>query len=317
MTKPEIRIGVSACLLGQEVRFDGGHKHDRYLTGTLYDFFELVPVCPEAEVGMGIPRESVRLVGDIEAPRMIAPRSGEDWTDRMNRWSKNRVKGLAHEDLCGFVFKKKSPSCGAFRVPVVQDTGMPVTKGRGLFAAVYAEAFPLIPIEEEGRLNDARLRENFIERVFAYHRVTRLLRGRWKRGDVVAFHSREKYFLLAHSPKHYRELGRLVAAIADVKPSDFRDRYLDLYMEALGVKATTKRHVNVLQHIMGHLRGHLDKPEMDRIHDVIRDFGSGLLPLIVPVTLLGHYIDLLKVPYVKDQIYLKPHPKELMLRNHV
>jgi uncharacterized protein YbgA (DUF1722 family)/uncharacterized protein YbbK (DUF523 family) len=317
MDDQTIRVGVSSCLLGQEVRYDGGHKHDRYLTDTLARFFELVPVCPELEVGMGVPRETVRLEGEVEAPAMIAPRSGTDWTADMNRWSAIRVRELAGENLSGFIFKKKSPSCGVFRVPVRQAGGRPSAQGRGLFAAAFTTAFPLVPVEEEGRLCDPRLRENFLERVFAYHRVSRLFSGRWKRGEVVAFHSREKYFLLAHSPKHYKELGQLVAAIARYKPAEFRDLYLARYMEALAVKATTRRHVNTLQHIAGHLREHVRPEELKLVHKVIQDFGNDLVPLIVPVTLLRHYIELLDVAYVRDQIYLSPHPKELMLRNHV
>jgi uncharacterized protein YbgA (DUF1722 family)/uncharacterized protein YbbK (DUF523 family) len=317
MSEQTIRIGVSACLLGQKVRYDGGHKHNRYLTDTLARFFELVPVCPEQEVGMGIPRETVRLEGDVEAPSMIAPRSGRDWTGAMNRWARSRTRELEDDGLSGFVFKKKSPSCGLFRVAVVQASGQALQQGRGLFAAEFARRFPLVPVEEEGRLFDPRLRENFLERVFAHHRVTRLLAGRWKRGEVVAFHSREKYFMLAHSPRHYKELGQLVAAIAQVKPTEFRDRYLQLYMEGLAVKATTSRHVNVLQHIAGHLRDHLGPEQLRPVHKVIQDFKEELVPLIVPVTLLRHYIEVLDVPYVKDQIYLNPHPKELMLRNHV
>jgi uncharacterized protein YbbK (DUF523 family) len=210
---PPLRIGVSACLLGQEVRFDGGHKHDRWLTGTLAQYCELVPVCPEVEVGMSIPRESVRLEGDADSPRMVAPRSGVDWTAPMNAWSRRRVRELAAEDLDGFVFKKNSPSCGLFRVKVYPDKGMPARGGRGLFAAAFAAACPLVPVEEEGRLEDARLRENFVERLFAWRRVKDAFAGRWARGGIVAFHSREKYLLMAHSPRHYQELGRLVARI--------------------------------------------------------------------------------------------------------
>ena len=314
---PSLRIGVSACLLGQEVRFDGGHKHDRWLTGTLAQWCELVPVCPEVETGMGIPRESVRLEGDAAAPRMVAPRSGVDWTKPMNDWSRRRARELAADDLDGFVLKKNSPSCGLFRVKVYPDKGMPARGGRGLFAAALAAACPLLPIEEEGRLVDPRLRDNFVERIFAWRRARDVFTGRWSRGAVVAFHSREKYLLMAHSPKHYQELGRLVARIAKESPAAFRDRYLALYMEALGVLATPRRHVNALQHVAGHLRGQVGDAEQKRLLAVIDDYGRDLVPLIVPVTLLRHYIELLDVPYVKDQAYLNPHPRELMLRNHV
>ncbi len=315
MSQPEIRIGVSACLLGQKVRHDGGHKHSRYLTDILADFFQLVPTCPEAEVGMGTPRESVRLKGPVEAPEMIS-KSGVDWTRRMTRWSRSKARKLAGEDLHGFVFMKRSPSCGLFRVPVMQPNGQPLP-GRGIFALEFARAYPHTPVEEVGRLSDPRLRENFLERVFAHHRVTELFAGRWKRGDVVAFHSREKYFLLAHSQKHYKELGQLVAAIADFQPRDFRDKYFATYMEGLSAKATNRRHVNTLQHIAGHLREHVGEAERQRIHEVIQDFGRELVPLVVPVTLLRHYIEIHDIPYVKDQVYLNPSPKELMVRNHV
>lgn len=317
MTTSEIRIGVSSCLLGQEVRYDGGHKHYRYATDVLAEYFTLVPVCPEVEVGMAIPRETVRLQGDPAAPRMVAPRSGEDWTDRMNAWSRKRTRELAAEDLCGYLFKKNSPSCGVFRLKVYQDKGMPDHGGRGLFAAAFIAANPLLPVEEEGRLSDPHLRENFIERVFAYHRLKALFAGRWKRGDVVAFHSREKYLLMAHSPRHYKELGQLVAAVADHGPSAFRDRYMELFMQGLEVKATTRRHVNALLHVAGHLRGTVSDPEQKRVIAVIEEYGKGLVPLVVPMTLLKHYIELHDLPYVGAQSYLAPHPKELMLRNHV
>ncbi|PID80998.1 hypothetical protein CSB20_04630 [bacterium DOLZORAL124_64_63] len=312
-----IRIGVSSCLMGNKVRYDGGHKHNRYLTDVLGEHFTLVIVCPEAEVGMGIPRETVRLEGALDEPAMRAPGSGADWTKRMNGYARARCIELARENLSGFVFKKRSPSCGLFRVPVVQKNGHPLAKGRGLFAAEFTRRFPLIPCEEEGRLNDPHLRENFIERVFAFDRVKRVFSGRWKRGDVVAFHSREKYFLLAHSPKHYRELGRLVAGIKDHTPAAFRDMYMQLYLGALATRATTARHVNAMQHVAGHLKGEVDPDALNRIHQVIQDYKAGLVPLIVPITLLRHYIELLDVHYVKDQVYLNPHPRELMLRNHV
>jgi uncharacterized protein YbgA (DUF1722 family)/uncharacterized protein YbbK (DUF523 family) len=314
----EIRVGVSACLLGQEVRYNGGHARDRYVVGTLADYLTLVPVCPEEEVGMGTPRETVRLVGDSAAPRMLAPKSGEDWTDRMNRYSARRVKELAAEDLCGFVFKKGSPSCGVFRVKVYTDSGnLAIPPGRGLFAAAFAQRYPLAPIEEEGRLHDARLRENFLERVFAYRRLKNLFTGRWARRAVIDFHSREKYLLMAHSPQKLKELGQLTARIKDHKPAEFRDAYMKKFMEALELKGTTRKHVNTLQHMVGFLRDHLDGEERKRVLAIIEDYRQELVPLVVPMTLIRHYIEMHDVPYVKDQTYLHPHPKELMLRNHV
>ncbi len=313
----EIRIGVSSCLLGQEVRYDGGHKQFRFATDILADHFILVPVCPEVEVGMTIPRETIRLEGDPDRPRLVAPKSGTDWTSRMAAWSRRRTRELATEQLCGYIFKKNSPSCGIFRVKVYPDQGMPTRKGRGMFAAAFTAANPLIPVEDEGRLNDPHLRENFIERVFAFHRLRELFTGRWNRGQVVAFHSREKYLLMAHSPKHYKELGRLTAAIADHKPAAFRDLYSALFMACMEVKATTRRQVNAMQHVAGHLRGVISPEAQHRVIAVIQEYGRGLTPLVVPMTLLRHYIEIHEVAYVKDQSYLNPHPAEMMLRNHV
>ncbi len=315
-----IRVGVSACLVGREVRYDGHHARDRYVTDDLADHFSLVPVCPEVEVGMTTPRETVRLQGDADDPLMIAPASGADWTARMNTFSARRARELEADDLCGFIFKKNSPSCGVFRVklyPAPGSKSLPRRDTRGLFAAEFARRHPLIPIEEEGRLNDPVLRENFIERVFALRRLKDLFVGRWKRGDLVAFHSREKYLLMAHSPKHYKELGQLVAAVAQHTPAAFRDLYMAGFMEALAVHATPRRHVNTLQHLVGYLKQAVSEKERKRILAVIEDYRAGLVPLVVPMTLLRHYIELHELPYVGAQTYLNPHPRELMLRNRV
>lgn len=315
--EPEIRVGVSACLLGQEVRYDGGHARSRYVTDILADHFALVPVCPEEEVGMGTPRETVRLVGDPQAPRMVGGKSETDWTTRMNAWSRRRVRELTAEKLCGYVFKKNSPSCGVFRVKVYGAKGHPPQKGRGLFAAEFARHFPLVPIEEEGRLNDPRLRENFIERVFALRRLQQLFSGRWKRGAVIDFHACEKYLLMAHDPQGLKLLGQWTAAIAKTTPAKFRERYMSEFMTILGKTATVRKHVNTLQHMAGYLRTHLSDDERHRVLAVIEDYRREIVPLIVPLTLLRHYIELHDVPYVNRQTYLNPHPRELMLRNHV
>jgi uncharacterized protein YbgA (DUF1722 family)/uncharacterized protein YbbK (DUF523 family) len=314
----EIKIGVSSCLLGQEVRFDGGHKRDRYVVETLADYLTLVAVCPEAEVGMGTPRETVRLVGESAAPRMVGGKTGEDWTVRMNSWSTKRSKELAAEDLCGYVFKKNSPSCGVFRVKVYTDTGNLATPpGRGLFAAEFARQYPMVPIEDEGRLHDPGLRENFLERVFAFRRLKDLFVGRWKRGAVIDFHSREKYLLMAHSPQKLKELGQLTARIKDHTPAEFREAYMAGFMGILEMKGTTRKHVNTLQHMAGYLRKYLSTEERKRVLAVIEDYRQEIVPLIVPMTIVRHYIEMHDVPYVNNQTYLIPHPRELMLRNHV
>lgn len=317
LTDEPIAVGVSTCLLGQRVRWDAGHKHDRYITDILGQFFRFVPVCPEVEVGMGVPRESVRLIGSVDAPRMVGNKTGTDWTDRMRDYSDKRVKQRDISDLCGYILKKDSPSCGMERVRVYSESGMPAKKGIGFFAESLLKRYPLLPVEEEGRLNDPRLRENFIVRVFAYFRLRKLFSGGCTRGQLVAFHTAHKYLIMAHSQKHYKLLGKLVADVKKYTPAEMRDRYSHLFMEAFSFKTTTRKNVNVLQHIMGYLKNHLAGPEKQDIINVIEDYHRGLVPLVVPMTLLRHYIDKHRVEYIQGQIYLNPHPKELMLRNHV
>lgn len=313
-----IRVGVSACLLGQEVRYDGDHARDRYVADTLAGYLTLVPVCPEDELGMGTPRETVRLVGDPEAPRMVASHSARDWTRGMNRWSARRARQLGAEDLCGYIFKKNSPSCGVFKVKVYTGRGNQVLrKGRGLFAAEFARRFPLVPIEDEERLHDPGLRENFLERVFAYRRLKDLFQGRWKRDAVTDFHSREKYLLMAHDPQGLKKLDRLTDRIKDHKPAEFRDAYMKVFMETMSHKATSGKHAKALRHMAGYLRDHLSAEERKRVLTAIGEHRRELVPLIVPVTLLRHFIEIHDVSHVKNQTFLNPHPWELMLRNHV
>jgi uncharacterized protein YbgA (DUF1722 family)/uncharacterized protein YbbK (DUF523 family) len=313
----KIKIGISTCLLGEQVRYDGGHKHDRFLTDVLGPYVEWVSVCPELEVGMGVPREAVRLVGPPSAPRMVGGASGEDWTDRMNAYSERKVAQLGKLKLSGYVLKSKSPTCGMERVKLYNPKGMASKDGVGLFADVLIKGHPLIPVEEEGRLNDPHLRDNFIVRVFAYHRLQKLMDGRFTIGKLVEFHTSEKYLLLAHSPKHYRELGPLVANAKKIPIAQLKEKYRTLYMECLKVRSTVKNNVNVLQHIVGFLPETLPAGERKEIHQVIEDYRKGLLPLVVPVTLLRHYVRAHSIGYIVNQVYLNPHPKEMMLRNHV
>ncbi len=312
-----ILVGISSCLLGQEVRWDGGHKHDRFLTGTFGRFVEWVPVCPEVEAGMSIPREPIRLAGDPEAPRLVGTKSGEDHTRAMERFSGPRTAALAKLDLCGYVLKKDSPSCGMARVRVYGKGGMAKRDGRGLFAAALMRRLPLLPVEEEGRLNDPPLRENFIERIFAYRRLRDLFAGRWTTGRLVAFHTAHKLQLMAHSPAAYRELGRIVAAAKTTPRAELRETYETTFMNALAKRATPGRNRNVLEHMLGYFRDGLDAPSREEIAGLIRDYHDGIIPLVVPVSLVGHYARKLGVEYLAGQTYLEPHPKELMLRNHV
>jgi len=313
-----IRLGISACLLGEAVRYDGGHQRDAYLTGVLGRHVTWVPVCPEMEIGMGVPREPIRLVGDAAAPRLLGVTSGADHTDRMNDFARRGVQDLARRGLSGYVLKRGSPSCGMERVKLYRDdTAPPERAGVGLFARVLREALPLLPVEEEGRLDDPRRRDGFITRVFAYRRLAALREMAPRPGDVVAFHRAHEYLLLAHSPAAYTRLGRLVAE-RPVKPAPaWLDRYGNGFMRALQTEATPRKHVNVLQHMAGFFKGRLAPAERRELLALIGDYAAGRAPLVAPITLINHHAARLEVGYLLDQLYLRPHPKELMLRNHV
>lgn len=313
----DIRIGISTCLLGKKVRFDGGHKRDRYLLEILGPHVRFVPVCPEVEMGLGTPREAIRLVQAKDGPELVGVRSGTDHTRAMNKYSRRTMPRLEKHDLCGYILKKGSPSCGMERVKVYTEGGMPSKSGRGVYTGVLIERFPLLPVEEEGRLNDARLRENFLERVFAYRRMKTLFTGRWTLGDLVRFHTGEKLNLLAHDPQKYRALGKLVAGAKKVPRADLRAGYEEAFMTALGRIATVRKNTNVLQHAQGHLKKLLTSVEKQELVDLIQDYHLGLVPLVVPITLLRHHVRIHGVEYLAGQTYLEPHPKELMLRNHV
>jgi uncharacterized protein YbgA (DUF1722 family)/uncharacterized protein YbbK (DUF523 family) len=312
----KIRIGVSSCLLGEKVRYDGQGKLDRYIADTLSQWFEYVPVCPEFELGLGVPRETMRLEGDPEQPRLMTNKSRVDLTDRMQAWCSARVEALEAENLCGFIFKSKSPSSGMERVKVYQSGGMPVNRGRGLFAKAFMERFPLLPVEEEGRLHDPGLRENFIERVFTLKRWREMLSDDATRGGLVRFHAQHKYLLMSHSLPHYRSLGRLVADLKGRRLAQVQAEYLAGLMEALRLRATVRKQVNVLQHMAGYFKKQLDPDEKQELQELINHYHEGVVPLVVPVTLINHYVRKYGEAYLADQYYLHPHPVELQLRNH-
>lgn len=311
----KIKIGVSSCLLGHEVRFDGGHKHDRYITGTLGNYFDFYPVCPETECGLPVPRESMRLVGDPENPKLLTSRTGVDHTERMNSWSERKVEELAEKNLCGFIFKSKSPSSGMERVKVYGKNNMPRPVGVGLFARKFKERFPLIPVEEEGRLHDMVLRENFIESVFVYRRWRGVVE-QFTLDNLVQFHTEHKMLLRAHSEKHYRELGRIVAKAGKLETGELLTSYQENLMAAMQLKPTVKKHVNVLMHMMGYFKKLISSDEKQEILEVIESYKNYNVPLIVPITLMNHYVRKFQDSYLEKQYYLKPHPTELKLRNH-
>lgn len=315
--KPLIRVGISSCLLGEQVRFDGGHKLDTLITESLGRYFEWVQVCPEMEIGLGTPRESLRLIGDPANPRMVGTKTGTDHTDIMVQWAEKKHVDLARLDLHAYILKKDSPSCGMERVRVYGESGMAQRTGRGIFAAQLLRRFPLLPVEEEGRLHDAGIRENFVERVFAYHRWKEFLTTGPRAKDLVAFHARHKLTLSSHSDQMYRKLGQLVAGAGRRRMDGLLEEYGRLFMEALRARATAAKHANVLFHIMGFLKRAIDSGDKAELVASIENYRMNLVPLVVPLTLLKHHLRRHPVPWVMDQVYLNPYPAELMLRNHV
>jgi len=312
----KIKLGISTCLLGETVRYDGRHKLDRFLMNTLGQYVEYVPVCPEVECGLGVPRESMHLEGDPDSPRLVTTRTKQDMTDRMVQWARKRVVELEKEDLCGFIFKSNSPSSGMERVRVYNEKGMPVKKGIGIFAGIFMDRFPLLPAEEEGRLHDPELRENFVERIFTLKQWREVLAKKKGRGNLVDFHTQNKLLILSHSPKHYRVMGKLVAQAKEVPIKELYTQYQILLTEALKLKTTPKKNANVLQHMMGYFREQLSSDEKQELLEVIENYRKGYIPLTVPITLINHYVRKYDQPYLKKQVYLNPHPLELQLRNH-
>jgi len=313
----KIKLGISTCLLGENVRYDGGHKLDRFLTDTLGQYVEYVPVCPEVECGLPVPRESMHLEGDPESPRLVTLRTKQDMTERMVGWAKKRVVELEKEGLCGFIFKSDSPSSGMERVRVYNEKGMPVKKGVGMFAGIFMEHYPLLPVEDEGRLHDPKLRENFVERIFTLKRWREVLAKKESRGNLVDFHTQQKLLILSHSPRHYQIMGKLVAQAKDILLKNLYQQYQTLLMEALQLKTTPKKNSNVLMHMMGYFKEQLSSDEKQELLEVLDHYRQEYIPLIVPMTLINHYVRKYDQPYLKEQVYLNPHPLELQLRNHV
>jgi uncharacterized protein YbgA (DUF1722 family)/uncharacterized protein YbbK (DUF523 family) len=315
--EPQIKVGVSSCLLGEKVRWDGEHKQDLFVKNLLGQFFEWVPTCPEVDIGMGIPRETVRLTGNPKAPHLVGNTTGTDWTRRMNRYSKKRSAELAKLNLCGYIFKSRSPSCGIARIKVYGDNGNATSNGRGLFADAFMQKFPLVPVEDEGRLHDARIRENFITRVFAYHRLAQLLSGRFSRKAQVEFHQAHKYLLMSHSRKHETALAMLVTNPKRYSPSELKRRYAEGFMQALTFKTTVKKNTDVLYHMLGYFKKLLPEAEKQELIEVIEDYRKGWMPLIAPIILIRHHVRIHQITYLADQIYLNSHPKELTYSNRV
>lgn len=313
----KIKIGISSCLLGEKVRYDGGHKLDRYIKDTLGHYFEWVSVCPEVEYGLPVPRESMHLIGDPVSPRIVTIRTGIDHTEGMVKWAEDKLRQLEKEELCGFIFKSKSPSSGIVGIKVYTSSGVPSNKGTGIFGGAFMRYFPLIPVIDDGRLHDPNLRENFIERVLVFKRWKEFLKNSPKIRDLIAFHTDLKLLILSHSPKHYSTLGKLVAQAKKYQPDVLYSEYIRILMEGLRLLATTKKNTNVLSHIAGYFKKQVSSEDKRELFEVIDQYHKGYIPLIVPITLINHYVRKFDESYLKNQFYLDPHPMELMLRNHV
>lgn len=312
----KIKIGISTCLLGEKVRYDGGHKHDRYITETLGQYFAWVPVCPEVGCGLPVPRESMHLTGTPASPRLVTVKTGIDHTERMLTWAEKKLKVLEQKHLSGFIFKSKSPSSGIGGVKIYTPSGMPSLRGKGIFGNAFMKHFPLIPVIDDGRLHDPGLRENFTERVFVYRRWKELTDRGLSIKNLINFHTGHKLLILSHSQKHNSVLGKLVATSKKRDIQDLHSEYFNLLMEGLRLLSTAKKNTNVLLHIAGYFKKQLSPDEKRELLEVIEHYHKGYVPLIVPITLIKHYVRKFDEPYLKKQYYLNPHPIELMLRNH-
>ena len=313
----KIKIGLSSCLLGEKVRYDRGHKHDRYITETLGQYFEWVPVCPEVECGLPTPREAMHLIEPHDSPRLVTVRTGIDHTEKMLSWAEKKLKVLEQEHLSGFIFKSKSPSSGIGGVKIYTLSGMPSQRGKGIFGNAFMQHFPLIPVIDDGRLHDPGLRENFTERVFVYRRWKELTDRGLSIKNLVNFHTEHKLLILSHSQKHNSVLGKLVATSKKRDIQDLHSEYFSLLMEGLRLLSTAKKNTNVLLHITGYFKKQLSPDEKKELLEVIEHYHKGYVPLIVPITLIKHYARKFDELYLSKQYYLNPHPIELMLRNHV
>ena len=311
------KLGISACLMGAEVRFNGGHKESHLCTRALSQYFDFVQACPEVAIGMGIPREPIRLVGDAENPRALGTVNRElDVTEALADYGTQMAEELG--DLCGYIFMQKSPSCGLERVKVYRENGAPVDGGgTGIYAKAFCERHPNLPVEEDGRLNDAVLRENFVTRVFAYSAWQQLLKEGVTRRALTEFHSRYKYQLMANDPVQYKALGKMLGSMGRSDPKDIAPQYFSDLMTALKKCATRRTHTNVLQHLAGYLKQTIGAEDEQEIQQLIGQYHQGIVPLIVPLTLLKHHFRQHPDPYVALQVYMQPHPENLSLRNAI
>ncbi|MGB5643952.1 MAG: DUF523 and DUF1722 domain-containing protein [Gammaproteobacteria bacterium] len=311
-----ITLGISSCLLGNEVRHDGGHKRNVYVTSTLSEYFSFRSYCPEMAIGLGVPRPTIRLIRTDNGIRLTGSNNAElDVTDDMNTWSESAIDGM--HDLSGFILKNNSPSCGMERVRVYDANGAPSRDGTGLFASSLIKAMPWLPVEEEGRLNDVVLRENFIQRVFVFYRWQQMMQKSLSAAALMEFHQRHKFILLAHDEEEYRKLGPLIASVKKENLQQTADEYLLRMMTCLKARASRKRHSNVLMHVMGFLKNKITSDDKQELIEILDNYRSGRVPLIVPITLMRHHLRRYPDEYISSQYYMSPYPEELMLRNTI
>jgi uncharacterized protein YbgA (DUF1722 family)/uncharacterized protein YbbK (DUF523 family) len=309
----KIKVGISSCLMGEKVRFDSGHKRNAYINGILSDFFEFTAFCPEVDIGLGIPREPIRLVTldrgircvGVKTPDLDVTEDLYESADKQRHW---------HEQLCGYILKKDSPSCGMERVRLYRGE-TPDRSGVGLYAERLMRNFPQLPVEEEGRLEDPVLRENFVQRVYVYSRWKKLSKQPVSMKNLSEFHARHKYIYMSHNQSMTRQLGSWLADNHKTDMTTLCRQYLPKMMALLKHKATRKNHVNTLQHIQGYLKKRLSADDKSELTETISQYRHGLLPLIVPITLLRHHFRHHPDEYIRDSYYMQPHPAELMLLN--
>lgn len=316
-TTDKPKLGISACLMGVEVRFNGGHKESHLCTRALSEYFDFIPLCPEVAIGMGVPREPIRLVGDPQAPQAVGTVNSElNVTKALADYGTHMAAEVG--DICGYIFMQKSPSCGLERVKVYRENGAPVDGGgRGIYAQAFCDAHPDLPVEEDGRLNDAVLRENFVTRVLAYSAWQQLLKAGVTRRALTEFHSRYKYQLMANNPVQYKVLGNMLGSMGRSDPNEIAPQYFTELMAALKKCATRSTHTNVLQHLSGYLKQTISAQDKQEIQQLIAQYHQGIVPLIVPLTLLKHHFRQHPDPYVALQVYMQPHPENLSLRNAI
>lgn len=310
-----VRLGVSSCLLGEMVRYDGGHCRDKFVTEMLGPLVRWESICPEMGIGMGTPRPTIRLSEDGGQIRLVESRNGIDHTDAMKVYSRRKLEQVNPDQLDGYIFKKNSPTCGLHRIAVYKGEMKAHKKGTGIFAQIVRDQFPDLPVEEEGRLNDARLREGFVEQIFCRNRWRRMVASGLTRGKLVDFHTAHKLQLRAHNEASYRRLGTLVGGAGTRPDQELFDAYGDEFLRCISKPASVGRHVNVMHHVMGYFKGVLPSMVKQLILGTIEEYRAGQLPIVVPLTLLSHNAQQHQIEYLLGQVYFDPYPKEWMLRN--